>query len=83
VHPTRATVARFHACSLTLEKLAPGPLLWLAHSPRKLRRTNPRLFQPVLLTILTPEEQERPLKTMADLKRLKLRCGQGSSHIDH
>jgi hypothetical protein len=42
----------------------PAPLpppkgwVWLAHGTRKTRRTDPRLFAPVVLTLLTPEELE-------------------------
>jgi len=60
-------------CCPTFEELEPGQLVWLAHGTRKFRRTDPRLFQPVVLTILTPEEQECSLNTVTDLKRLKLR----------
>lgn len=69
-----AMAARLYTwCCPTFEELEPGQLVWLAHGTRKFRRTDPRLFQPVLLTIITPEERDCPLKTMTDLKRLKLR----------
>lgn len=60
-------------CCPRMEELDPGQLVWLAHGTRKSRRTDPRLFQPVVLTLLTPEEQHWPLNTTADLKRLKIR----------
>lgn len=60
-------------CCPRVEELDPGQLVWLAHGTRKSRRTDPRLFQPVVLTLLTPEEQHWPLNTTADLKRLKIR----------
>jgi len=46
-------------------------MVWLAHGTKKSRRTDPRLFQPVVLTLLAPEEKAFPLATTADLKRLK------------
>lgn len=60
-------------CCPRIEELEPGQLVWLAHGTRKSRRTDPRLFQPVVLTFLAPEETEWPLKTTADLKKLKMR----------
>lgn len=60
-------------CCPRVESLKPGQLVWLAHGTRKSRRTDPRLFSPVVLTLLTPEEREATLNTRADLKRHKLR----------
>jgi len=60
-------------CCPRVEELDPGQLVWLAHGTRKSRRTDPRLFQPVVLTLLAPEEQHWPLSTTADLKKLKIR----------
>lgn len=60
-------------CCPRVEELESGQLVWLAHGTRKSRRTDPRLFQPVVLTLLTPEELQWPLKTTADLKKLKMR----------
>lgn len=60
-------------CCPRVEELDPGQLVWLAHGTRKSRRTDPRLFQPVVLTLLAPVEQHWPLNTTADLKRLKMR----------
>lgn len=60
-------------CCPRLEELESGQLVWLAHGIRKSRRTDPRLFQPVVLTLLAPEEEQWPLKTTADLKKLKMR----------
>lgn len=60
-------------CCPRVEELEPGQLVWLAHGTKKTRRTDPRLFQPVVLTLLTPEEMQWPLKTIADLKKLKMR----------
>ncbi len=45
-------------CCPRLEELEPGQLVWLAHGTKKSRRTDPRLFQPVVLTLLAPEEAQ-------------------------
>lgn len=67
-------VARTHTrCCPHLEELKPGQLVWLALGTRKSTRTDPRLFVPVVLTLLTPEEMGLPLTSQADLKRLKIR----------
>ena len=69
-----AAAARIYAwCCPTVNEIEPGQLVWLAHGTRKSRRTDPRLFVPVILTLLTPEETEWPLKSTADLKKLKVR----------
>jgi len=59
-------------CCPRREELEPGQLVWLAHGTKKSRRTDPRLFSPVVLTLITPEEQEMPLNSRTDLKKLKL-----------
>ncbi|AZK59295.1 DUF1670 domain-containing protein [Candidatus Desulforudis audaxviator] len=67
-------VARTYTrCCPRLEDLKPGQLVWLALDTRKDRRTDPRLFQPVVLTLLTLEEQESSLDSRTELKRLKVR----------
>ncbi len=58
-------------CAPLSAELKPGQMVWLAHGTKKSRRTDPALFQPVVLTLLTPEEQALPFATTADLKRLK------------
>lgn len=60
-------------CCPRLEELKPGQLVWLALGTRKSRHTDPRLFVPVVLTLLTPEEMNFPLASRSDLKRLKIR----------
>ena len=69
-----ALAAQIYArCCPRLEELKPGQLVWLALGIRKSRRTDPRLFVPVVLTLLTPEEVDFLLASRADLKRLKVR----------
>jgi len=60
-------------CCPRIEVLQPGQVVWLAHGTRRSRRTDPRLFSPVVLTLITPEEMDSPLTSRADLKRLKTR----------
>ena len=59
-------------CCPLVSELRPGQMVWLAHGTKKSRRTDPRLFQPIVLTLLAPEDKELPLETTADLKRLKV-----------
>ncbi len=58
-------------CSPLTSEINSGQIVWLTHGTRKTRRTDPSLFQPVILTLLTEEDMKRPLSTTADLKRLK------------
>ncbi|MEW6458179.1 MAG: DUF1670 domain-containing protein [Bacillota bacterium] len=60
-------------CCPRLEELEPGQMVWLAHGTRKARRTDPRLFVPVVLTLLAPEELEFTPANRVELKRLKIR----------
>lgn len=67
-----STAARLYAwCCPLVSELQPGQMVWLAHGTKKSKRTDPGLFQPVVLTLLSPEDKELPLATTADLKRLK------------
>jgi hypothetical protein len=59
-------------CCPREDELQPGQLVWLAHGTKKSRRTDPRLFSPVILTLFTGKEQDMPLKSRSDLKKLKL-----------
>ncbi len=66
------SVARTYAlCCPTTSEIRPGQLTWLVHGTRKTRRTDPSLFKPVVLSILTEGDRRLPLSTTADLKRLK------------
>ncbi len=67
-----ASAAKVYAwCCPLFSELEPGQVVWLVHGTRKSRRTDPRLFQPVVLSLITPEDKELPLATSADLKRFK------------
>ncbi len=67
-----AAAARIHTwCAPLISELKPGQIVWLAHGTKKTRRTDPSLFQPVVLTLLTPDEHSMPFLTTEDLKRLK------------
>ncbi|NPV30737.1 MAG: DUF1670 domain-containing protein [Firmicutes bacterium] len=59
-------------CCPREKELQPGQLVWLAHGTKKSRRADPRLFSPVVLTLLTAKEQEISLASRTDLKKLKL-----------
>ncbi|MDI6895303.1 MAG: DUF1670 domain-containing protein [Bacillota bacterium] len=68
------TAAEIRAwCCPEVSELQPGQVVWLAHGTHRSRRTDPRLFVPVVLTLLTPEEMEHPPSSRAELKRLKMR----------
>ena len=67
-----AAAARIYTwCAPLISELKSGQMVWLAHGTKKSRRTDPALFQPVVLTLLSPEEQELSLATTADLKDSK------------
>ena len=72
----RAMVERAAAvrqwCCPRVEELKPGQVVWLVYSTRRRRRGSPRLLVPVVLTLLTPTEQEASLVTRDDLKALKV-----------
>lgn len=59
-------------CCPRSDQLQPGQLVWLAHGTRRSRRTDPRLFVPVVLTLLTPAELELPLRHRGQLKALRM-----------
>ena len=68
------TIAGIRAwCCPELSELQPGQLVWFAHGTRKSRKTDPRLFVPVILTLLTPEEQDVVIQHRGEFKRLKMR----------
>lgn len=60
-------------CSPRVEELSFGQVVWLARGTRKSRHTDPRLFSPVVLTLLTPEEAEFPCQSRTAFKALKVR----------
>ena len=60
-------------CCPKVSELQPGRLVWLAYSTKKSRKTDPRLFVPVVLTLLTPEEQVQETKHRGEFKRAKIR----------
>ena len=67
-----ASAARIYTwCCPLISELQPGQMVWLAHGTKKSRRTDPGLFQPVVLTLLSPQDKELPLATTEDVKRLK------------
>ena len=60
-------------CFPRVEELSFGQVVWLARGTRKSRHTDPRLFSPVVLTLLTPEEAEFPCQSRTAFKALKVR----------
>lgn len=60
-------------CCPRIQELKPGQVVWLAYSTGRVKRGQPRLLVPVVLTLLTPEEQARTLANRGDLKALKVR----------
>ena len=60
-------------CCPRVSEVRPGQAVWLAYSTRRSRRGSPRLLAPVVLTLLTPEEQTMELSSRCDLKALKVR----------
>ena len=67
-----AAAARIYTwCAPLISELKSGQMVWLAHGTKKSRRTDPALFQPVVLTLLAPEDKGLSFATTADLKRFK------------
>jgi hypothetical protein len=60
-------------CCPRISELNPGQLVWLVYSTRRVKRGQGRLLAPVILTLLTAEEQGWQLASRGDLKLLKVR----------
>jgi hypothetical protein len=60
-------------CCPKISELSPGQLVWLTYSTKKSRRIDPRLFVPVVLTLLDPAEQTLVLSHHGEFKALKVR----------
>ena len=60
-------------CCPRVQELRPGQAVWLVYSTRRLKRGQPRLLTPVVLTLLTPDEQGMPFPDHGVLKALKIR----------
>jgi hypothetical protein len=60
-------------CCPRLQELKPGQVVWLVYSTRRSKRGQSRLLVPVVLTLLTLEEQSLKLNNRSDLKHLKVR----------
>lgn len=59
-------------CCPEMNELKPGQMVWLAHSTKKTRKRNPRLFVPVILTVLTYEEQNQKFQHRGEFKSFKI-----------
>jgi hypothetical protein len=68
----KAAQVRQWCCPKTQE-LKPGQVVWLAYSTRRLKRGQGRLLVPVVLTLLTLDEQNMGFQTRGELKNLKVR----------
>ena len=67
------TAAELRAwCCPLLSELASGQVVWLVHGTHRSRRTDPRLFTPVVLTLLTPEEHNLDLNHRGEFKKVKM-----------
>ena len=60
-------------CCPRIRDLSPGQAIWLVYSTRRLKRGQPRLLTPVVLTLLTPDEQRMQFANSGDMKALKIR----------
>jgi hypothetical protein len=59
-------------CCPLVKELEPGQVVWLVHGTRKTKRSDPRLFTPVVLTILSPAEQNLVFSHRGEVKKLKM-----------
>ncbi len=60
-------------CCPKISELSPGQIVWLTYSTKKSRRIDPRLFVPVVLTLLDSAEQTLTLSHHGEFKALKVR----------
>jgi len=60
-------------CSPRLKELKPGQVVWLAYSTTSRKRSAKRKLVPVVLTLLTLEEQAMSFNNRGDYKALKIR----------
>ena len=60
-------------CCPKLNELCPGQIVWFTYSIKKTRRIDPRLFVPVVPTLLTPEEQQLTMSHRGEFKTLRMR----------
>jgi len=68
------TIAGIRAwCSPHLSELRPGQVVWLTYSTKSRRRGGPRLFVPVVLTLMTAEEQKLNISHYGEFRALKIR----------
>jgi len=59
-------------CCPLINELEPGQMVWLAYSTKSKRRGSPRLLVPVVLTLVSLEEQRQEIKHIGDYRALKL-----------
>jgi CheY-like chemotaxis protein len=59
-------------CCPKISELKPGQIVWLARGTKKSRKVDPRLFQPVILTVMAPSEIGRPLEHKGLVRQLKM-----------
>ena len=60
-------------CCPLIRELSPGQAVWMVYSTRRLKRGQPRLLTPVVLTLLTPDEQGLSFPDRGALNALKIR----------
>ncbi len=60
-------------CCPEMQELKPGQGVWLTYSTRRSRNRGPRLLVPVILTLLSYEEQEKEIQHRGEFKALKVR----------
>lgn len=60
-------------CCPRIQELKPGQAVWLVYSTRRAKRGRSRLLVPVVLTLLTADEQSLKLTNRGEYKSLKVR----------
>jgi len=59
-------------CCPEVSELKSGEAVWLTYSTKKSRKKDPRMLIPVVLTVLSPDEQSMNISHRGDFKKLKL-----------
>ncbi|MEW5867496.1 MAG: DUF1670 domain-containing protein [Bacillota bacterium] len=68
------TIAGLRAwCSPKVSELRPGQVVWLARGVRKTRRADPKLFVPVILTLVEPGESKATYSHPGEARRVRMR----------
>ena len=68
------TIAELRAwCSPKVSELRPEQRVWLVRGVKKIRRADPKLFVPVILTLVEPGESKATYSHPGEARRVRMR----------